>query len=69
MFILTFFGISSKVQTDWKPDGLHSHFIDMSDHFAHMDSSISIYHFLRYSEAQWKRIDNSIQPQNRWRLS
>ena len=52
-----------------KPDGLHSHFIDMSDHFAHMDSSISIYHFLRYSEAQWKRIDNSIQPQNRWRLS
>jgi hypothetical protein len=48
---------------------VHSHFIDMSDHFAHMDKSINIYHFLQYSQQQWKRIDNSIQPQNRWRLS
>lgn len=48
---------------------VHSHFIDMSDHFAHMDQSINIYHFLKYSPEQWKRIDNSIQPQNRWRLS
>jgi hypothetical protein len=48
---------------------VHSHFIDMSDHFAHMDTSINIYHFLQYSPEQWKRIDNTIQPQNRWRLS
>lgn len=52
-----------------KPAGLMSHFIDMSDHFAHLDSSISIYNFLRYSKAAWARIDNSVQPQNRWRLS
>lgn len=52
-----------------KPEGIMSHFIDMSDHFAHLDSSITIYNFLRYSEAQWVRIDNSVQPQNRWRLS
>lgn len=50
-----------------KPDGLMSHFIDLSDHFAHFDTSINIYNFLRFSEAQWKRIDNTIQPQNRWR--
>lgn len=48
-------------------DGLMSHFIDMSDHFAHFDKSISIYNFLKYSDASWQRIDNSIQPQNRLR--
>ncbi len=52
-----------------KPEGIMSHFIDMSDHFAHLDSSITIYNFLRYSEKAWARIDNSVQPQNRWRLS
>lgn len=50
-----------------KPQGVMSHFIDLSDHFAHFDHSITIYNFLRYSEAQWRRIDNVIQPQNRRR--
>lgn len=50
-----------------KPGGLMSHFIDLSDHFAHFDNSITIYNFLRFSEKQWSRIDNIIQPQNRWR--
>ena len=45
-----------------------SHFIDMSDHFAHFDKSITIYNFLRFSERQWKWIDNIIQPQNRLRI-
>ena len=49
--------------------GLMSHFIDMSDHFAHLDKSISIYNFLKFSPEQWNRIDNSIQPQNRLRIS
>jgi len=53
------------VKTD---GGLMSHFIDMSDHFAHYDKSITIYNFLKYSERQWNLMDNSIQPQNRWRL-
>jgi len=47
--------------------GVMSHFIDLSDHFAHFDSRISIYHFLRFSERQWRWIDNRIQPQNRLR--
>ena len=52
-----------------KPDGLMSHFIDMSDHFAHLDQQISIYNFLQFSDQQWQWIDNTIQPQNRWRIT
>ena len=52
-----------------KKNGLQSHFIDMSDHFAHADSSITIYNYLQFSEKQWKRIDNSVQPQNRMRIN
>ena len=51
-----------------KPGGLMSHFIDMSDHFAHSDTHITIYNFLRFSRLAWKLMDNSIQPQNRMRL-
>lgn len=51
-----------------KPRGVMSHFIDMSDHFAHLDKKISIYNFLRFSDKQWKWIDNSIQPMNRLRI-
>ena len=52
-----------------KQNGLMSHFIDMSDHFAHLDNSITIYNFLRFSPEEWNRIDNEVQPQNRWRMS
>lgn len=51
-----------------KEGGMMSHFIDMSDHFAHGDKSINIYNFLKFSEVQWKFIDNNVQPQNRMRL-
>jgi hypothetical protein len=49
--------------------GVMSHFIDMSDHFAHLDPSITVYNYLRYSRRQWRWIDNAIQPQNRLRMS
>ncbi|MEO0339899.1 MAG: class I SAM-dependent methyltransferase, partial [Bacteroidota bacterium] len=51
-----------------KPNGAMVHFIDMSDHFAHLDKSITIYNFLQFSDGAWKWIDNSVQPQNRWRI-
>lgn len=51
-----------------KSGGLMSHFIDLSDHFAHFDPSITIYNFLRFSEKQWAWIDNSVQPLNRLRF-
>ena len=50
-----------------KPGGVMSHFIDLSDHFAHLDPGITIYNFLRFTERQWATIDNTIQPQNRLR--
>lgn len=61
------FGIIKEFNRICKKKGIMSHFIDLSDHFAHFDSSINIYNFLKYSEAAWQRIDNSIQPQNRLR--
>ena len=61
-------GIIQRMWDLLAPGGLMSHFIDMSDHFAHMDKGIDIYHFLRFSEEQWSLIDNRIQPQNRWRM-
>jgi len=51
-----------------KEDGIMSHFIDMSDHFAHFDRSINIYNFLQFSDRIWNIIDNCIQPQNRLRV-
>jgi SAM-dependent methyltransferase len=51
-----------------RKDGVMSHFIDMSDHFAHFDKSINIYNFLKFSDAKWKWVDNSIQPQSRIRI-
>lgn len=50
-----------------RPTGVMSHFIDMSDHFAHFDTHITIYNFLKFSSRAWKMLDNSIQPQNRMR--
>ena len=49
--------------------GVMSHFIDLSDHFAHSDANITIYNFLQFGERQWRWIDNDIQPQNRLRWS
>lgn len=52
-----------------KSDGLMSHHIDMGDHFAHLDRTITHYNFLKFSDRQWGLIDNSIQPQSRSRIS
>jgi hypothetical protein len=49
-------------------DGVLSHFVDLCDHFAHIDPSISVFHFLRYSDKQWRLRDNSLQAQSRNRL-
>lgn len=60
-------GILKEFKRLCKTGGLMSHFIDLSDHFAHFDHSITIYNFLRFSKQQWQLIDNDIQPQNRLR--
>lgn len=51
------------------PKGIMSHLIDLSDHFSHLDQSITNYNFLKFSEKEWSIIDNSIQPQNRLRIT
>lgn len=61
-------GILKEFKRVLSAKGLMSHFIDMSDHFAHADHSISIYNYLKYTAQQWKRIDNDVQPQNRMRI-
>ena len=61
-------GLLSEFNRVLDPEGIMSHFIDLSDHFAHLDQQITIYNFLRFSEKAWSRIDNDIQPQNRWRM-
>lgn len=61
-------GILEKLRMLCKNGGVMSHFIDMSDHYAHIDKNITIYNFLKFSDAQWQWINNSIQPLNRMRI-
>jgi ubiquinone/menaquinone biosynthesis C-methylase UbiE len=61
-------GILKEFYRVLSPGGVMSHFIDMTDHFAHFDSSINVYNFLKFSPGFWKLIDNEILPQSRLRL-
>jgi ubiquinone/menaquinone biosynthesis C-methylase UbiE len=59
--------ILAEFQRILKPNGVMSHFIDMTDHFAHFDKSITVYNFLKFSDRFWHNIDNDILPQSRLR--
>lgn len=48
---------------------ISSHLIDMNDHYAFFDKSITVYNFLRFSKKQWRWFNNAIHYQNRLRLS
>ncbi|MBI4930712.1 MAG: class I SAM-dependent methyltransferase [Bacteroidetes bacterium] len=61
-------GILEKMKLLCKKGGVMSHAIDLSDHFAHMDDTITLYNFLKFSDSAWKWIDNSVQPMNRMRI-
>ena len=50
-----------------RPDGAFSSRIDLSDHFAHFDRSLSPYNFLRYSDRAWGLANSSLLHQNRLR--
>ena len=51
------------------PCAVMSHFIDMTDHYAHFDSSIGMYNFLKYRSWVWRFANNSLQYQDRLRMS
>ncbi|MGH3098347.1 MAG: class I SAM-dependent methyltransferase [Streptosporangiales bacterium] len=46
-----------------------SHIIDLSDHYAQVDPSITQFNFLRYSPGRWRLFNNSLHYQNRLRIS
>lgn len=51
-----------------RPDGLLLHRVDHTDHFSHSDSSLAPIHFLRFSEAEWRKYaDNRYAYVNRLR--
>lgn len=46
-----------------------SHFIDIRDHYSYFDRAISGVNFLKYSDQAWGLYNNSLQYQNRLRVS
>jgi len=64
--LLNIFGEFRKLAA---PAAIISHYIDLNDHFALFDSSISPYHFFKLSSRTWRLIDNQFSPVNRLRIS
>jgi hypothetical protein len=48
---------------------LMDHFVDISDHYAHFDRSISEFNYLRYPPRAWRLFNNRLQYQSRLRAS
>jgi hypothetical protein len=51
------------------PDSLMSHTIDLADQYATFDSGITQFNFLRFSDGQWRWLNNPLIPLNRLRIS
>jgi SAM-dependent methyltransferase len=49
-------GVLREAKRILKPSGVALHHIDVSDHFAHDDPSISFVNFLQYSDQEWAGI-------------
>jgi SAM-dependent methyltransferase len=50
-----------------RPGGLISCRIDLQDHYAYFDRSLSRYHFLRFSDRAWGLVNSPLHFQNRLR--
>jgi SAM-dependent methyltransferase len=50
-----------------RPGGVFSCRIDLQDHYAYFDRSLSRYNFLRFSERAWKAVNSPLHFQNRLR--
>lgn len=60
------------LQEFWRvlsPTGVMSHYVDMVDHYTYFDPGIPAFHYLRFSESQWRWIENALQSQNRLRIT
>ncbi|MBI4580590.1 MAG: hypothetical protein HY718_12860, partial [Planctomycetes bacterium] len=49
--------------------GVMCHYIDMADLYACFDRRITSYNFLRFSERQWRWLNNDLQYLNRLRIT
>lgn len=52
-----------------RPDGLVSHAVDYSDHYAHTDPGITCYNYLRFDDRAWQAYNPGIHYQNRLRTA
>ena len=50
-----------------RPGGAFSCRIDLQDHYAYFDRSLSRYHFLRFSDRTWSLVNSPLHHQNRLR--
>ncbi|MDP8911707.1 MAG: class I SAM-dependent methyltransferase [Actinomycetota bacterium] len=50
-----------------KPDGVMSYRIDLEDHYAHFDPTISKFNFLRFSDRTWRLLNPPLHYQSRLR--
>jgi SAM-dependent methyltransferase len=50
-----------------RPGGAFSCRIDLQDHYAYFDRSLSTYNFLRYSDSAWRVVNSPLHFQNRLR--
>jgi hypothetical protein len=49
------------------PGAVMDHFIDISDHYAHFDHSLTEFNYLRYPPRVWRLFNNRLQYQSRLR--
>jgi hypothetical protein len=51
------------------PGAVMDHFVDLSDHYAHFDPSITEFNYLRFSDRAWRPFNNPLHYQSRLRAS
>ncbi|MBN2306197.1 MAG: class I SAM-dependent methyltransferase [Anaerolineae bacterium] len=62
-------GIFAEFRRLAKPTAAMSHLIDVKDHYANFDGSITPYNFLKFSDRTWRWFNNDLLYQNRCRLN
>jgi hypothetical protein len=62
-------GIFSEFRRIAAQGAVMSHFIDICDHYAYADRSITPYNYLKYPSRTWRFFNNSLHYQNRLRVS
>ncbi len=62
-------GLLAEAHRTGAPGALLSHHIDLRDHYAKFDRTVSVYNSLRFSSRQWRYLNSRMEPQNRLRHS